>query len=43
VQALLVSPLAEKTALFRYYSRNNLLSVTARRGWVEPDLEPLRL
>jgi hypothetical protein len=43
VQALLVSPLAEKTALFRYYSRNSLGSVTARKGWVEPDLEPLRL
>jgi len=43
VQALLASPLAEKTALFRYYSRTSLGSVTARKGWVEPDLEPLRL
>jgi hypothetical protein len=42
VHALLVSPLAEKTALFRYYSRNSLESVAARKGWVEPDLEPLR-
>jgi hypothetical protein len=42
VHALLVSPLAEKTALFRYYSRNSLESVAARNGWVEPDLEPLR-
>jgi hypothetical protein len=41
VQALLVSPLAEKTAL-RYYSRESLRSVVARRGWVEPDLGPLR-
>jgi hypothetical protein len=43
VQALLASPLAEKTALLRYYSRTSLGSVTARKGWVEPDLEPLRL
>jgi len=43
VQALLASPLAEKTALLRYYSRASLGSVTARKGWVEPDLEPLRL
>ena len=43
VQALLVSPLAEKTALFRYYSRESLRSVSARRGWIEPDIDPLRL
>jgi hypothetical protein len=43
VQALLVSPFAEKTALFRYYSRKSLESVTARKGWVEPDIGPLRL
>jgi hypothetical protein len=43
VQALLVSPLAEKTALLRYYSKQSLGSVSARRGWVEPDIEPLRL
>ena len=42
VQALLVSPLAEKTALLRYYSKESLGSVSARRGWVEPDMEPLR-
>jgi hypothetical protein len=41
-QALLASPLAEKTALLRYYSKETLLSVAARRGWVEPDLAPLR-
>jgi hypothetical protein len=41
VQDLLVSPLAEKAALFRYYSKSSLASVTARKGWVEPDLEPL--
>jgi hypothetical protein len=43
VQALLADPLAEKTALLRYYSRQSLGSVTARKGWVEPDLEPLPL
>jgi hypothetical protein len=43
VQALLAGPLAEKTALFRYYSRTSLGSLTARKGWVEPDLAPLRL
>jgi hypothetical protein len=39
VPALVVSPLAEKTALSRYYSRERLGSVAARRGWVEPDIE----
>lgn len=43
VQALLVSPLAAKTALFRYYSQERLLSVAARKGWVEPDIEPLSI
>jgi len=42
VQALLASPLAGKAALLRYYSKESLLSVPARKGWVEPDLEPLR-
>jgi len=42
-QAALASPLAGKTALFRYYAKESLLSVSARKGWVEPDLEPLRL
>ena len=42
VQALLVSPLAGKRALLRYYSKETLGSVSARRGWVEPDIEPLR-
>jgi len=42
VQALLVSPLIAKTALFRFYSEPTLLSVSARRGWVEPDVAPLR-
>ncbi|MDX2169496.1 MAG: hypothetical protein SF182_20675 [Deltaproteobacteria bacterium] len=39
--ALLRSPLAGKDALLRYYSRPCLGSVTARRGWVAPDLRQL--
>jgi hypothetical protein len=27
--------------VMRHYSRARLFSVDARRGWVEPDLEPL--
>lgn len=30
-----------KEELFLHFSRNVLLSVEARRGWVEPDLRPL--
>jgi hypothetical protein len=40
-QALLGSPLAHRDALFNYYSRDVLMSLRARRGWVEPDLHPL--
>jgi hypothetical protein len=43
VQELLASPLAARDALMRYYSKALLMSVRARRGWVEPDLAPLRL
>lgn len=39
--ALMRSPLADKNWLFDYWSRERLLSVEARRGWVEPDLKPL--
>ena len=42
-QALLAGPLAEKTALFRYYSQERLMSVSARKGWVEPDIASLRI
>jgi hypothetical protein len=42
-QALLVSDLANRDALFSYYSRDVLMSVAARRGWVEPDLQSLVL
>jgi hypothetical protein len=41
VAGLLASPLAARDALLRHYSRERLFSVAARRGWVEPDLEPL--
>src|SRR5262245_41178435 len=42
-QALLVSELAQRDALFSHYSRELLMSVEARRGWVEPDVRPLDL
>jgi len=42
-QALLASDLATRDALFSYYSREVLMSVAARRGWVEPDLRSLVL
>lgn len=38
---LTASPLASSEWLLKYYSRDRLFSVTARRGWVEPDLQPL--
>jgi hypothetical protein len=41
VNALLRSPLAHRDALLAHYSRERLFSVTARRGWVEPDLAPI--
>jgi hypothetical protein len=41
VAALLADPLAARDTVMRHYSRARLFSVDARRGWVEPDLEPL--
>jgi hypothetical protein len=41
VAALLASPLAERSALFRYWSRERLLSPEARAAWLDPDLAPL--
>jgi len=38
---VLASPLAARDVLTRHYSKATLFSVAARRGWVEPDLEPL--
>jgi len=39
--ALLASPYATKAFPFQYYSRERLLSVAARRAWLDPDLKPL--
>ena len=41
VQDVMRSPLAQSTALAPYYSRDVLMSVAARRGWVPPDLRAL--
>jgi hypothetical protein len=41
IAALLAGPLAARDVLARHYSRERLLSVDARRGWMEPDLAPL--
>jgi hypothetical protein len=35
------TPLAHSDWLLKYYSRDRLFSVPARRGWVEPDLQAL--
>ncbi|MEM7535068.1 MAG: hypothetical protein AAF639_23030, partial [Chloroflexota bacterium] len=37
------SPLMDKDLLFRFYSKELLFSVSARREWVEPDLQPLAM
>ena len=41
VARVLEDPIAVAGALLRYYSKDTLMSVAARRGWVEPDLRPL--
>ena len=41
--ALLASPLADRDVLLRFYSKAVLMSPTARREWVEPDLALLTL
>ena len=38
VNALLVSPMGRRDWPLRFYSRERLFSVEARRGYVEPDL-----
>ena len=40
-QALLASDLGKRDALLTYYSRDVLMSLEARRAWVEPDRQPL--
>lgn len=41
VNALLASEIAPRDWPLRFYSREVLFSVAARRGWVEPDLADL--
>jgi len=38
---LLASPLGQSRWLLAYWSEPRLMSLEARRGWVEPDLAPL--
>jgi hypothetical protein len=38
---LLASPIGRSDWVFRYWSRPLLLSVAARKAWVEPNLAPL--
>ena len=42
VARILAGPLAEREVLFRFWSRDLLMSPVARAAWVEPDLAPLR-
>ena len=39
--ALLVSPFGQSRWLLAHWSESRLMSVAARRGWLEPDLAPL--
>jgi hypothetical protein len=41
--ALLAGPLADRSALLHYWSKERLLSPEARAAWIEPDLGPLVL
>jgi len=43
VNALLASTVAARDWPLRFYSREHLFSVAARRGWVEPDLAAISL
>jgi hypothetical protein len=43
VNALLMSDMGRREWPLRFYSRERLFSVPARRGFVEPDLAPLPL
>lgn len=40
---LLEHPLADRNALFAFYSRERLLSPAARVEWLDPDLAPLEI
>lgn len=35
------SPLMDENLFFRFYSKERLFSVKARREWVDPDIQPL--
>lgn len=41
LKTLLTGPLAANDLLLTFYSRETLMSVGARKGWVEPDIAPL--
>ncbi|HEY8571241.1 hypothetical protein [Phenylobacterium sp.] len=41
LNGLLQSPYGRSDWLLKYWSRERLFSVEARRAWVEPDLQPL--
>ena len=41
LRRLLATPLGRSDWLLRHWRRETLFSVAARRGWVDPDLEPL--
>jgi hypothetical protein len=41
LQALLESELGSSAWPLQYYSRERLFSLAARRGWVDPDLQPM--
>lgn len=36
-----IATFQDKKTTLRYYSRDRIMSLEARYGWVEPDLEPL--
>jgi hypothetical protein len=38
---LVIATLGDKTLPLKYYSRERLMSVEARRRWIEPDLDEL--
>ena len=43
VAQVIAGPLADKNVLFRFYSRERLMSTAARMAWLEPDIAALRL
>jgi hypothetical protein len=43
VERMLAGPLAERSLLLRFWSRDSLMSERARESWVAPDLSPLAL